>query len=108
MSRTKQVDGEDIMFIAGETEHVYQHVCMLAPLDVAGSPAFDFDVFRRHCEKRIAQIPQFHWKLHRVPMGVDRPYWVADERFNFDHHIKRIALPGPGDAAELCEVASHL
>ena len=41
-------------------------------------------------------------------MGLDRPYWVEDPQFSFDHHIKHIALPSPGDKATLCEVAAHL
>ena len=41
-------------------------------------------------------------------MGLDRPYWVEDENFSFDHHIKHIALPKPGDHNTLCEIAAHL
>lgn len=108
MARLKQLSREDVMFVAGETERIYQHVAGLIVLDTAGCPAFDYRHFRRHCEERIALIPHFRWKLHSVPLGLDRPYWVEDEQFSYDHHIRRVALPAPGDLATLCEVAANL
>lgn len=108
MALTNQLSREDVMFVAGETDAIYQHVAGLILLDNSDKPQFDFEMFREHCIERVSLIPHFRWKLHSVPMGLDRPYWVEDENFNFDHHIKRIALPKPGDQAALCEVASHL
>ena len=96
------------MFVAGETDTVYQHVGALMTLDTSDCPQFAFEHFRQHCIERVSLIPHFRWKLHSVPMGLDRPYWVEDEKFSFDHHIKHIALPSPGDKATLCEVAAHL
>ena len=96
------------MFVAGETSNIYQHVGLLIVLDSSERPDFDYQHFRQYCMERIALIPQFHWKLHSVPLGLDRPYWVEDENFSFDHHIKHIALPKPGDDASLTEVAAHL
>ena len=108
MPGPRQLNKEDIMFIAGETETIYQHIGVLGILDGSGRPEFDFDHFRQQWVERISMLPHFHWKLHTVPMGVDRPYWVEDAHFNFDHHIKRIALPAPGDHGTLCEVAANL
>ena len=108
MPQTRQLSREDIMFVAGETESLYQHVGLLLILDPSGRPEFDFEHFRQQCIERVSLIPHFRWKLHDVPLGLDRPYWVEDEHFSFDHHIKRIALPQPGDHAALCEVAANL
>ena len=108
MTKTTQLSREDVMFVSGETDTVYQHVAVLIVLDPSDRPRFDFEHFRQHCIERISLIPHFHWKLHSVPMGLDRPYWVEDEQFSYDHHIKHIALPAPGDKATLCDVAAHL
>jgi diacylglycerol O-acyltransferase len=108
MSLITQLSREDVMFVAGETDRIYQHVAVLSILDASDRPEFDFEHFRQHCSARAALIPHFRWKLHSVPMGLDRPYWVEDENFSFDHHIKHIALPRPGDKETLCEVASLL
>ena len=108
MTFIKQLSKEDVMFVAGETDSIYQHVGVLIVLDPAEQPGFDFKRFRQHCIERTSLIPQFRWKLHSVPMGLDRPYWVEDENFSVDHHIRRIALPRPGDDSVLREVAAHL
>ncbi|MEH6592950.1 MAG: wax ester/triacylglycerol synthase family O-acyltransferase [Halioglobus sp.] len=108
MSLIKQLSREDVMFVAGETSSIYQHVGLLIVLDSSELAGFDYQQFRQHCVERVSLIPQFGWKLHSVPLGLDRPYWVKDENFSFDHHIKHIALPKPGDTASLSEVAAHL
>lgn len=108
MARPSQLSREDVMFIAGENERIYQHVAGLIVLDTTDVPGFDYEHFRAHCIERASLIPHFRWKLHSVPMGLDRPYWVEDEHFSFDHHIKRIALPAPGDMDTLCELAASL
>jgi diacylglycerol O-acyltransferase len=108
MTLIKQLSREDVMFVAGETDSIYQHVGVLIVLDCNDQPDFDFKRFRQHCVDRIALIPHFRWKLHSVPMGLDRPYWIEDKNFSFDHHVKHIALPQPGDEKTLCEVAAHL
>jgi diacylglycerol O-acyltransferase len=108
MSKIKQLNEEDVLFVAGETKTVYQHTAGLVILDTRESPDFGFDTFREKVIERISQVPHFHWRLHEVPMGLDLPYWVEDENFSYDHHIKRIALPSPGDKFALSEVACHL
>jgi diacylglycerol O-acyltransferase / wax synthase len=108
MTLIKQLSKEDVMFVAGETDSIYQHVGVLMILDSSDQPDFNFERFRQNCIERIDLIPHFRWKLHTVPMGLDRPYWIEDQNFNYDHHIKHIALPQPGDDKTLCEVAAHL
>lgn len=108
MTRATQLSGADIMFVAGETETIYQHVAGLVVIDTSDCPQFNFDHFYRHCTERLSLIPHFRWKLHDVPMGLDRPYWVEDENFSFERHIRRIALPSPGDEATLCDIAAYL
>jgi len=99
---------EDVLFIAGENPSVYQHTAGLVVLDSSTHPDFSFDTFRKKCIERLSLVPHFRWKLHQVPMGLDRPYWVEDRNFNYKHHIKRITLPYPGDRVALSEVVAHL
>ncbi len=108
MSSTKQMEKNGVMFVAGETNTVYQHTAGLVVLDSSDRPDFDYAHFRDFIIDRISLIPHFRWKLHEVPLGLDRPYWVEDKSFSYDHHIKRIAIPSPGDREALSEVAAHL
>lgn len=108
MREPKQLTPLEVMFVGGETPTMYQHTAGLMLLDASDRPDFGFDVFRKHLEDRLAEIPHFRWRLHEVPMGLDLPYWVEDEHFDFDHHVRRIGVASPGDRHALAEVVSHL
>ena len=108
MATVQQLKKQDVLFVAGETSNVYQHTAGLVVLDTSASPGFNFDTFRDKVTERIRMVPHFQWKLHEVPLGLDLPYWVEDQNFSFDHHIKRIAVPTPGDREALSQVVAHL
>lgn len=108
MKHLRQLKPQDVMFIGGEMSNVYQHTGGLLLLDASDRPDFCFEKYRQLAAERIKEIPQLHWRLHEVPFGLDLPYWVEDEDFNLDHHIRRIALPSPGDRDALVEVVSYL
>lgn len=108
MKRLRQLTPQETFFIGGETSRVYQHTGGLILLDASDRPDFGYDTFRREMEERLEQVPPFRWKLHEVPLGLDLPYWVEDENFSYDHHIRRIAVPSPGDRRALGELVSYL
>lgn len=106
--KLRQLTPRETFFIGGETSRVYQHTGGLILLDAGDRPGFNFRVFRQRLEERLSDVPQFRWKLHEVPLGLDLPYWVEDHQFDFDHHIRRIAVPSPGDSKALGELATYL
>lgn len=108
MEKLRQLSATDTLFIAAETESVYNHTGGLVILGKQGRKALSYEQFRDYTEQRIDQIPHFRWKLHEVPMGLDLPYWVEDDNFNYDRHIRRIAVPSPGDEKALAEVVAFL
>ena len=108
MPNLRQLTPQDVLFVGGETSTIYQHTAGLILIDSSDRPGFGFEAFRRHEEERIGSIPHFRWKLHEVPLGLDLPYWVEDDHFSFDHHIRRIAVPSPGDREALGELVSYL
>jgi diacylglycerol O-acyltransferase / wax synthase len=108
MTQYRQLTPQDVMFVGGETPNVYQHTLGLILLDASGRPGFGYEEYRRQMERRLAQVPHFRWKLHEVPLGLDLPYWVEDENFSFDHHVRRIAVPSPGDRQAVGELVSYL
>jgi len=108
MAAVRQLSKEDVLFVAGETDTIYQHTAGLVILDASAVPDFSYEYFREKAIERISQIPHFRWKLHEIPLGLDLPYWVEDENFSYSHHFKRIAVPSPGDREALAEVAAHL
>jgi len=108
MQTLRQLTPQDVLFVGGETSTIYQHTVGLMLIDASDRPGFGFEAFRRHTEERVGSIPHFRWKLHEVPLGLDLPYWVEDDHFSFDHHIRRIAVPSPGDREALGELVSYL
>jgi WS/DGAT/MGAT family acyltransferase len=108
MSQFRQLHATDTIFIASENVSTYNHTAGLMVLDPGDAKRFSFGKFRKHMAERVKLVPQFFWKMHEVPAGLDLPYWVEDEAFSIDRHIRRIALPEPGNRAALGELAGLL
>lgn len=58
--------------------------------------------------KRLHLAPSFRRKLISVPFGIDNPYWVEDENFDIEYHVRHIALPKPGDWRQFCILLARL
>ena len=67
-----------------------------------------FKEILRFFSSRIGQFPQFRRRLVRVPLSLDRPYWVEDPEFDVEFHVRHIALPEPGDWRQLCIQVARL
>jgi pimeloyl-ACP methyl ester carboxylesterase len=61
-----------------------------------------------HVESRLGRLPVFRQKLLRVPLDLDYPYWVEDESFDIEYHVRHIALPKPGDWRQFCIQAARI
>jgi len=67
-----------------------------------------FKQILQHIESRIDRSPIFRQKLKQVPLNLDYPYWVTDEKFRVENHVSHVALPKPGDWRQFCILASRL
>ena len=67
-----------------------------------------FKTILAHIESRLDQLPILRQKLRRVPLDLDYPYWVDDEHFDLEYHVRHIALPKPGDWRQFCIQASRI
>src|SRR5210317_334512 len=56
----------------------------------------------RHVKSRLHMNPAFRRKLVRVPLELDFPYWVDDQHFDLEYHVRHAGLPAPGDWRQLC------
>jgi len=57
---------------------------------------------------RLGRSPIFRRRLVEVPFDLDQPYWVDDEHFELEFHVRHIALPRPGDWRQLCIQVARL
>ncbi|HCS29275.1 MAG TPA: wax ester/triacylglycerol synthase family O-acyltransferase [Spongiibacteraceae bacterium] len=100
----KQLGVLDTAFINLEQTNTPQHIGGLGIYDPSTAPG-GFVRFKQviaNFEKRLHRLPLFRTRLHEVPGNIDRPYWVVDENFDVEFHLRHIALPHPGDWRQLC------
>jgi WS/DGAT/MGAT family acyltransferase len=107
-SPTRQLDDADAIFLSMESPEAGGHVGALTILDPSSNPRFDFDHLAGHIAERVSLVPRFSWKLHTVPLGMDRPYWVEAPDFDPRSHVIRTAVPAPGSAKQVTALASRL
>jgi WS/DGAT/MGAT family acyltransferase len=99
----QQLSGTDNVMLFAERRNIYNHVGALMVYDVTTAPEgrVRFKDIVRHFDARMHLHPLFRRRLVQVPLGLDRPYWVADEELDIEYHMRHIALPKPGDWRQL-------
>ena len=105
----RQLSGLDAAFLSLETRTSSGHVGGVCLLDPGSSPrpldlAAMLDIFAG----RVGLVPVLRQRLQTVPFGLDQPYWVDDEDFDLEFHIRAVTLPRPGSDAQLTEQVSRL
>lgn len=88
----------DASFLLLERGGSHMHIGGLLVFD---GPAPDQDDVRRHVSERLGLVPRFRQRVVEAPLGLSRPWWVDDPHFNIDYHVRRTALPEPGDERRL-------
>ncbi|MGY4711700.1 WS/DGAT/MGAT family O-acyltransferase [Mycolicibacterium sp. CBM1] len=88
-----------------DTDH---HVSLaIGGVAVLAGPAPEFDVLRDTIGARCLTNPRATQVLRTHPLDLVAPEWVDDPTFDLAHHVRRTALPHPGDDTALfAEVAS--
>ncbi len=105
----QQLTGLDASFLALETTTATGHVGGVCVLDPTDAPReLDLAALTELMADRIPLVPVMRRKLLDVPLGLDQPYWVDDQDFDLEYHIREIALPRPGSEAQLCEQVARL
>jgi diacylglycerol O-acyltransferase len=64
--------------------------------------------FKAVLAERIRSIPRFAQMLRTQPFDVGAPQWVDDPAFDISRHVRRLALPRPGDDTELFRVVADV
>src|SRR5215210_180947 len=82
----------------------------LTSLDPSTAPGgvLECGDMKRLLEERLPLLPPFRWRLVEVPLGLDYPYWVDDQDFDLDFHVRELALPAPGSDQQLAEQLARI
>ena len=106
----RQLTSLDSQFLALETARQAGHVGGLAILDPSTAPggALDCGDIQDLIAERLPLLPPLRWRLAEVPFGLDYPYWVDDDDFDLDFHVRELALPAPGSDQQLAEQTARI
>lgn len=79
-----------------------RHVSLaIGAVAVLAGPMPDFDSLATTLAERILAVPRFGQVLRTQPFDLGAPRWVDDINIDISHHVRRAALPRPGDDAAL-------
>lgn len=100
----RQLSAHDAAYIDSDTAHANSNVTLVHIYDQSTAPGgvVRFKQILAHVQSRLDRLPLFRQKIARVPLNLDRPYWVEDDNFQLDYHVRHIALPKPGDWRQFC------
>ncbi|OBI76192.1 wax ester/triacylglycerol synthase family O-acyltransferase [Mycobacterium sp. E740] len=77
------------------------HVSLaIGAIAVLAGPMPDFDTLATELAERLLAVPRFRQTLRTHALDLGAPEWIDDE-VDVSHHIRRAALPRPGDDAAL-------
>jgi WS/DGAT/MGAT family acyltransferase len=106
----RQLSEHDAAYIYSDSAHANSNVTLLHIYDQSTAPGgiVRFKQILAHVESRLGQLPVFRHKILRVPLDLDYPWWIEDENFDIEYHVRHIALPKPGDWRQFCIQASRI
>ncbi len=110
MATAKRLNPLDWTFLAAESRESMMHVGAL--MQFQPPPDADADLLRNLMdEMRVEATAYAPWNLKlKHPNFVANPLqaWVEDDKFDVEYHVRRSALPAPGDERELGILVSRL
>ncbi|MGW0180904.1 WS/DGAT/MGAT family O-acyltransferase [Nocardia sp. NPDC003345] len=87
------------------------HIGSLAVLENStadGGRVLDYQGLVDLVESRLPLVPRYRRKIREVPLALGRPVWVEDGHFDITYHLRRSALPSPGNDDQLHELVARL
>ena len=106
----RQLTSLDAQFLAMESPRQYGHVSGVSILDPSTAPGGRVELadIQRLILERLPLLPPFRWRLVDVPFGLDYPYWVDDDSFDIDFHVRELALVAPGTTERLADQVARI
>ena len=73
-----------------------------------GPDGFDYERLIGLIRDRIRYVPRYRQRILAVPGRLADPVWVDDNDFDLTFHVRRSALPKPGNRQQLREFAGRV
>ena len=92
-----------------EIEDTDPHASLaIASVAVLEGPPPGRDEFAASVGARLAAVPRARQKVRRVPWNLGLPLWIDDPDFDLSYHLRRTALPSPGDDRTLTDLVARI
>jgi diacylglycerol O-acyltransferase / wax synthase len=69
---------------------------------------FDYEHLLSMVDRRLGLVPRYRQRVMEVPGSLARPVWVDDQDFDLTYHVRRSALPKPGNDDQLHDLVARL
>jgi WS/DGAT/MGAT family acyltransferase len=83
------------------------NLMMVTGVLILGAP-IELEQLRATLQARLLPFDRFRQRVVTPPVGRGRPYWEHDPGLDLDYHVRRMALPPPGDEAALQALVSQM
>ncbi len=93
------------MFLSIEDDRNPMHI---GNVSVFEGPAPTYGELVRAVLSNLPLVPRYRQRVRFVPMELGRPVWVDDRHFQILYHVRRTAIPRPGAAEELRNLAGRV
>ena len=104
MDRLKPLDA---VFVDAEDEDENTSMA-IASIAVFQGPAPAHKEVMALIAQRLPLVPRYRQKLRTVPFRLGRPVWVDDPDFDLGYHVRRTALPEPGEYRQLADLMARV
>ena len=96
---------QDAVFLAIEDDRNPMHIGNVCVFE---GPAPTYGDLVRTVAVNLALVPRYRQRVRFIPMQLGRPVWVDDPHFQILYHVRRTAIPQPGGADELRNLAGRV
>ena len=100
-----RMSATDAGFYFAEGESTPMHVGSVAVFE---GPAPSYGDVVRLLLGKLPQVPRYRQRVRPVPLHLGRPLWVDDEHFQVLYHVRHTAVPRPGSAEQLRNLAGRV
>ncbi|GAA2090013.1 WS/DGAT/MGAT family O-acyltransferase [Actinomadura alba] len=101
----ERMNALDAGFLFAEREDTPLHI---GSVTVFEGPAPAYGDLIRMILGKLARVPRYRQRVRTVPLNVGRPVWVDDPHFQILYHVRHTAVPAPGGAEELRNLAGRV
>jgi len=97
----------DASFLYLEDPDTPMHVGGVLVLECPAG-VLDHDALVDLVRRRLPLVPRYRQRVLEVPGHLANPVWVDDPDFDVSYHVRRSALPRPGNAEQLLDLVARL